>query len=125
MPSLNQITIMGHAGRDAEWKDVGSGLCSFSLAVSKSWKNKSGEWEKSTEWFTIKSWGEWGKKHVGKILKGHLVYVSGEVSLARWTGKDQTEMSGMEITANARDIILLTKVEPTGATVEHGDGLPF
>ena len=52
----NVIMITGRVGRDPEWLSVGSGLCKFSVAQTKSWKSKdTGEWVEKTNWLTCRS----------------------------------------------------------------------
>jgi len=126
MPSKAMIILTGHAGRGAEFKDVGSGLTVFSLAHGRRVKLQSGEYETVTDWYSIKVWGAYGQKLVGKILKGDLVQVSGNLSFDPWTGKDGTEKVTNTITADAFDVMGLTKHEqgPPAARVQ-GDDLPF
>ena len=127
MPSKNKINVLGHAGRDAEFKDVGSGLLTFSVATSSGYKDKDGEWQNSTTWFTVKCWGANGARLAGKILKGDLVDVTGKVALEEWEAKDGTQKSSLVITAFPGDVLPLTKHEPAApaATVDDDSELPF
>jgi len=124
MPSQAKINIVGHAGRDAEFKDVGKGLTTFGVAVSRGIK-KDGEWENITTWYTVKIWGDYGKKLVGKVLKGDLVSVTGDLEMSSWTGKDGSEQKSLEVRASAFDVLPLTKHDPPAATVADDQDLPF
>jgi len=128
MPSKALAIITGHAGRSAEFKDVGSGLTTFSIAHSYSEKQKSGEYEKFTDWYNVKVWGSWGQKLVGRILKGDLVQVSGDLKTERWTGKDGTEKETRVITTDFFSVLGLTKHDngpPAAKVDDNGDDLPF
>jgi len=135
MPSKAIATVLGHAGKAAEFRDVARGLTVFSVAVSKSRKLNTGEWEETTTWFNIKCWGEYGKKLVGKLHKGDLVQVTGELSLDKWTGKDGTDMTTLVVTADPSNVLCLTKHEhgapaakvsqPIGTINPGNDDLPF
>ena len=45
--SLNQVTLMGNLTRDPELSQPPNGhnVCSFSLALNRSYKDQSGEWQ--------------------------------------------------------------------------------
>ena len=84
--SMEQITISGRLGRDAELKTTARGnrYVTFTLAVDS--KNKSGE--ATTNWYTISSFNE---NHTGKFMeylkKGHGLIVTGAPSYSIWTDK--------------------------------------
>ena len=117
MPSKQIINILGHAGRDAEFKDVGNGLTTFSVAVSDDYKDKSGEWVKNTNWYTVNIWGDTGARFVGKILKGDKVDVTGKPNARAYMGKDGEPRAELVITAFSREVLHLEKQEPKAATV--------
>lgn len=78
MPSRNELTIMGHLGRDAEVKADGR-LLSFSVACSEKWQDKrSGEWKESTTWVPVKWWSDkFAAVMASQLKKGALVAVFG------------------------------------------------
>ena len=53
--NLNQLTIIGFLGRDAETKQLPNGpaVIKFSVATTKSWKDDKGEWKDRTQWHTV------------------------------------------------------------------------
>ncbi len=125
MPSKLTGTVLGHVGRNPEFKDVARGLTTFSVAVSHG-KKVNGEWENSTTWVNIKIWGEWGKKLMDKVFKGDLVQVTGNLEMESWTGTDGTERSNLTMMADARDVLALTKHEDKApAASVPSDDLPF
>ena len=71
--SINQVTLLGNVGGEPVVKNLENGsLLSFSLATSKSWKDKQGEWQERTEWHNIKAFGflaENGEKWIKKGTK--------------------------------------------------------
>ena len=101
MPSFNTATQMGHATRDAELKYTQSGnaICSFGLAVSKSYKSGD-EWKSSVLFLDIKIWGKLGETAASKVLKGDLVLVSGELFCDRWE-QDGQKREKWGVTAHA------------------------
>ena len=82
--NFNKIIIAGRLTRDPEWKDVGNGLCRFSVAVGRSWKDKnSGEWQERTSYFDVALWGKSGQYQMDKLFKGAQVIVSGEMESSK------------------------------------------
>src|SRR5690348_17891469 len=53
--SLNQVTLMGNLTRDPELRQTPSGqsVCSFSLALNRSYKDQAGEWQEATDYIDI------------------------------------------------------------------------
>ena len=79
---MNNLTIAGGIGKDAETRTTQSGknVTSFSVAVSKGR-------DKETIWFDCSIWGERGDKVAQYIRKGGKITVSGEVSAREHNGK--------------------------------------
>ncbi|HEX3074461.1 MAG TPA: single-stranded DNA-binding protein [Ignavibacteriales bacterium] len=53
--SVNKAILVGNLGQDAEVRTTQSNLeiTRFSLATTRSWKNKDGEWQNETTWHNI------------------------------------------------------------------------
>ena len=87
---------MGHLGKDAETKHLGSGkaITEFSVAVSEKRKD-----EKVTSWFAVKVWGDLPDWKVRELTKGALVMVAGRLSVETWE-KDGRSGSKTVITAD-------------------------
>ena len=80
--NLNQLTIIGFIGRNAETKQLPNGtpVTKFSVATSKSWKDEKGEWNEKTQWHTVIALGQ-GFAHLAPhLLKGAHVFVQGELT---------------------------------------------
>ena len=91
MPSRNELTIMGHLGRDAEVKADGR-LLSFSVACSEKYKTRTGEEKETTTWITVKWWSEkFAAVMASQLKKGALVAVFGAFATEKYTGKDGAE----------------------------------
>ncbi len=58
--NLNQLTIIGFIGRNAETKQLPNGtpITKFSVATTKSWKDDNGEWKNKTQWHTVLASGK-------------------------------------------------------------------
>ena len=58
--SINKVELSGFAGIDPEVKTMSNGknVMRFTLATSRSYKNKKDEWERETTWHNIVLWGK-------------------------------------------------------------------
>jgi single-strand DNA-binding protein len=74
---LNEITIIGNAGKNAELKGDHAFLI-MSVATSESYQDKSGEWKESTEWHSVKFSGYLFEK-AKEIKKGDQLFIKGKV----------------------------------------------
>ncbi len=97
MANLNDITIVGHVGRDAEMKytSEGKSVTNFSVAVSE----PRGE-ETLTQWFEVTVWDNLAEKCSEFVTKGMQVLVKGRVYLDKWTGNDDISRSRLSVTAS-------------------------
>jgi len=60
MYTMNQITIIGFTGSDAEthYTKSGSLVLTLSVATKGSWKDADGNWQNRTDWHRIVSFGK-------------------------------------------------------------------
>lgn len=79
---LNKATLIGHLGKDVELKYTpnGTAVANFSLAVSESYKNESGEWVEKTEWFNVVAWKKTAETCSNYLRKGSKVYLEGKIT---------------------------------------------
>ena len=104
--SLNKTQIIGHIGKDAEVKDFGNNqVINFSVAVTKKWKNKSGEEQSKTTWFEVSKWGN-NTTLSNYLTKGTQVYVEGEIESDAFVSNQSGEAKGV-LRLNAFNIQLL------------------
>lgn len=104
--SVNQVILMGNLTRDPEVRQIPSGqsVCSFSLALNRSYKDSSGEWQEATDYIDIVAWGPLGER-VGQYLsKGRRCLVQGRLQSRSWE-QDGQKRSKVEV--NAQDVTFL------------------
>lgn len=89
---MNNLTIAGNVGRDAEVKSTQSGddVASFSVAVNDG-KDK-------TTWFDCSLWGDRARKLAPYITKGSKITVSGAVSAREYQGKAYLQVRVSQVT---------------------------
>jgi len=109
MPNLNSVALIGHVGKSPELRFTpnGTSVCDFSIAVNRRWTTRDGEKKEETDWFTVVVWGKLAESCNQFVAKGSLIFVSGSVSLHKWTTQDSEERSRLEVRANS--VVFLSK----------------
>ncbi|MEI7838650.1 MAG: single-stranded DNA-binding protein [bacterium] len=99
--SLNQVTLMGNLTRDPELKQTpnGQSVCSFSLALNRSYKDASGEWKEVTDYVDVIAWSNLGERVAQYVTKGRRVLVQGRLQSRSWE-QDGAKRSKVEVLAN-------------------------
>ena len=100
--SLNKILILGRLGQSVELKYTQSSkaVANFSVATSKSWKDKDGAKQEKTTWHRVVVWGKQAESCAQYLEKGSQVYVEGEIDNREWEGKDGTKRYTTEVNAS-------------------------
>jgi len=93
---INKITLIGNAGQDAVLKSAGADqYVRFTLATNENFKDNSGQWQKRTEWHTVKIWGRTSEMAVQKIKTGVTVYVEGTLKSYEFEGRRLWEVKAI------------------------------
>src|SRR3982751_896280 len=99
--SLNQVTLMGNLTRDPELRQTpnGQNVCSFSLALNRSYKDSSGEWQEATDYIDIVAWGLLAERVSQYLTKGRRCLVQGRLQSRSWE-QDGQKRNKVEVLAN-------------------------
>jgi single-strand DNA-binding protein len=99
--SLNQVTLMGNLTRDPELRQTpnGQNVTSFSLALNRSYKDASGEWQEATDYIDIVCWGPLAERVSQYLSKGRRCLVQGRLQSRSWE-QDGQKRSKVEVLAN-------------------------
>jgi len=104
MKSVNKVILVGNVGKEPEIKSTkdGRSIASFSLATQDSYKAKSGEYVKTTEWHKVTFFGALADVVASYVTKGSPLYIEGSIKTEKWTdkeGKDRytTNIIGKEL----------------------------
>lgn len=86
MASLNKVMLIGRLGKDPEVKYTPNGapVAKFSLATDESFKDKSGQQQKRTEWHNITAWNKLAEICEKWLHKGQQVYIEGKIQSHEW-----------------------------------------
>ncbi len=113
--SFNQVILMGNLTRDPELRTTPNGrsVCSFSLALNRSYKGTDGNWVEATDYVDVVAWAGLGERVAQYVTKGRPVLVNGRLQSRSWE-TDGQKRSKVEVVAN--DVTFL------GGRGEGGNG---
>jgi single-strand DNA-binding protein len=113
--SVNKVILVGNLGKDPDLRYTTSGtaVANFSLATTERFKDRSGEFQKRTEWHNIVAWG--GLAEIcGKYLKkGKQIYIEGRIQNRSYDDRDGNKRYVTEIVAEQMQML--------GRAGEEGD----
>ena len=115
----NHVTLTGHLGARPETRVTATGqtLATVRIAVSKSYKDKHGNYVKDTQWFRLTGWGRVGDQMTDRLTVGDRVCVSGRLSCRSYETKDGHKRESVEIVV--AEFEPLRKFSERRALVEH------
>ena len=105
--SVNKVILVGRLGRDPETRYTSSGqaVCNFSIATDETYKDRSGERQKRTEWHKIVMWGKLAEIAQQYLKKGSQVYLEGRIQSRQWDDKEGQKRTSFEIVANTMKML--------------------
>jgi single-strand DNA-binding protein len=98
--SFNQVILMGNLTRDPELRTTPNGatVCSFSLALNRSYKSADGNWTEATDYIDVVAWGPLGERVAQYLTKGRPALVNGRLQSRSWE-QDGQKRSKVEVVA--------------------------
>ena len=124
--SVNKAILVGRLGRDPETRFTAGGqaVANFTLATDETFKDRSGERQKRTEWHRIVLWGKLAEITQQYLKKGMLVYIEGRIQTRQWEDKrDGQKRSTTEIVANVMRM-LTSRAEGAAAGAAAASAAP-
>jgi single-strand DNA-binding protein len=97
---------MGNLTRDPELRQTpnGQNVTSFSLALNRSFKDSSGEWQEATDYIDIVAWGPLAERVNQYLNKGSRCLVQGRLQYSSW---EQEGKKRSKVEVNAFDVTFL------------------
>ena len=119
---LNKIMLIGNLGRDPELQVTpdGTPVTKFSLAVSRSYKSRTGEQRDETEWFNIVAWRQLAETCEKYLHKGSKVYVEGRLSQRKYTDREGVQRTSIDVTIT--DMEMLTPKSASSGSEGYSAG---
>ncbi|HEX9679136.1 MAG TPA: single-stranded DNA-binding protein [Candidatus Saccharimonadales bacterium] len=83
---FNKVILLGNLTRDPELKALPSGqnVCSFSLAINRTWRNADGEQQEAVDYIDCNAWGKAAEIINQYMQKGRALLVSGRLQQRTW-----------------------------------------
>ncbi len=135
--SLNKVMLIGNLGNDAEHRFTtnNTSVSTFSIATSRSYKGKDGNWVNETTWHNVVAYSlpDFYKE---ALKKGKKFYVEGRISKRDYTDKDGIKRYISEVISEkliplegrenvGESSMEKTSYEPGVDTAADVDDLPF
>ena len=119
--SFNQVILMGNLTRDPELRNTpnGQSVCSFSLALNRSYKGSDGTWQEATDYIDVVAWGPLGERVSQYLTKGRPCLVNGRLQSRSW---DQDGQKRSKVEVNAQDVTFLGGPGDGGGNGGNGGG---
>lgn len=118
MDDFNSIVLEGNIVRNPEFRETGKGtpVCTFSIAVNKSFRTTLGERRQEVSFFDIETWGNLATSCSRYCSKGRGIRVVGRLKQNRWQDTEGKNHSKIKIVAEHVDFkprFSNTKEKPT------------
>ena len=108
---VNQVQLLGRLGHDPELVSFASGsnLVKLRIATDESYKDKSGNYNKVTQWHTVSAWGGLAESMASRLAKGQQVLITGKLENRSWEDAEGNKRYATQV--KARQFELLEKKE--------------
>lgn len=107
MTDLNSVVVVGRITKDCNsengsfgYLQSGAAIAKISVAVNRSRKNQTGEWQDEASFFNVAIFGKLAEGLQPKLKKGVQVAVAGFLKQERWQ-KDGQNFSSVSIVADS------------------------
>ena len=96
--SLNKVMLIGNLGRDAETRFTTNNVSvtNFSLATTRSYKDKDGNWQNETTWHNVTGFNL-SDFYKDNLKKGKKFYIEGRISKRDYNDKDGNKRTSTDI----------------------------
>lgn len=107
MSNLNEITLIGRLGHDAEMKTTNSGhtIINMNVATSSNRTNSEGVKTPETAWHKCIVFGNYATAIQPMLKRGNLVFIRGSLHYRTYTDKDNIERTISEITVQSFQLL--------------------
>ncbi len=122
MKGLNKVQLIGNIGKDPEIRFIPNGkqVARFSMAVNRSFKNKTGESIDDTQWLNIEAWSGLAKVISEHLTQGDRVYIEGRLKTEKYDKNGETKYFTKVV---AQQMIMLGKSRSNESSSE--EDIPF
>ena len=122
--ATNTVTVIGNLVEDPELRFTGSGvaMANIRVAVNKSWRDQSGEWQEKTSSLGGTLWREAAENAAESLLKGMRVIITGRLEQRSWETQEGEKRSVVEISIDEMGPSLRWATATVSKTQRRGGG---
>jgi single-strand DNA-binding protein len=122
MASVNKAILVGHVGKDPEFRETKSGdtVANFSLATNSGYGDN-----KTTEWHRVVFFGKTADVIKKYVNKGDQIYVEGRISNRSYDDKEGVKRYVTEITGSSMQMLGGKSSGSGGGEASSGEDIPF
>jgi single-strand DNA-binding protein len=116
---MNKVILSGRLVKAPEVRFLPSGMqvATFSIAVTRKFKDKNGNWNEEVSYFDIETFGKVAQRAAESLNKGYQVLIEGQLRQEKYQDKNGNKRSKIKIIASK--VNLLGK--PKSATANAQD----
>jgi single-strand DNA-binding protein len=105
--SCNKVFLLGFLGKDPvlKYTQTGVPVCSFSLATSEKWRDKSGTTQERTEWHNVVTWNKAAEIASQYLKKGSQCLIEGKLSNRSYEDKSGVKKYTTEVIAESLQLV--------------------
>jgi single-strand DNA-binding protein len=117
---MNKVILIGNIGSlQVKTFDQQKKVCNFSIAVSENYKDRNGDKQKITEWFSCTTWDTTANFMEKYCHKGSKVMVEGKIRTRTWTNNDGQEVKVQEIQVEKMELLTPKNPDHDGTGMDH------
>ncbi len=126
LPKLNKIFLSGRITHDIDLKYTpkGTPVVRFALAVDKSFKDDSGNWQNSTCYIDVVAWSKWAESLSNNAHKGSAVLVEGRMDARSYVDANGNNRKAVEVIAEYVQFLEFRGKTESDSTATHDVPLP-
>jgi single-strand DNA-binding protein len=103
---MNKVILLGNIGSlNTKTFDQQKKVCNFSLAVSEFTRDRNGEKQKHTEWFSCSTWDTTANFMEKYCQKGSKVLIEGKIKTRVWVNNDGVDVKVQEIHVDRLELL--------------------
>jgi single-strand DNA-binding protein len=123
MPAINQVALAGRLVQDPELRQSENGALRLTayLAVNRSYRDRSGEWQEEASFFNIVLWHKQAEYAASRLHKGSPVLVTGRLHSYSWKGEDQQTHSRVDIQVRQLQVLEKSQERAVAELEEKGE----
>ena len=96
---VNKVILIGNLGKDPDVRRLENNyvVARFPLATNENYLDKTGNWQKITDWHNIVVFGNQAERAEKMLHKGSSIFIEGKLRTRKWTDNSGIEKYMTEV----------------------------